>query len=302
MKIAACAYRPRWHDTWKDLSAQLDDWVSNAAHRGAELLLFPEYAGCEAALLAGGPKGGTPLDWAKAMANHAEDYAQLVSNMAQNHGVTIIAGSLVAQGPSGLVNRAYVAHPNGALAFQDKLILTPYERDHMQLVGGDQVNVFTIGDLRFGILICYDSEFPLLARQLIEADVQMILVPSATDFAAGHTRVRQSCRARAIEGQCLVIQAPVLGRLPDCDVLDSGTGNVGFFGPPDYGLPSDGILYDGELDQSGWVIQDVDPAAIAAPRHSGQVGNVAHWPEQQRHIKPAHIIELDSPAAPTSTD
>lgn len=253
MKIAACAYRPRWHDTWNDLETRLTEWVKDAADQGAELLLFPEYAGCEAALLPNGPKNGTPQDWAAAMADRAEDYKNIVSNLAQQYQVTIIAGSLSTHSDHGLVNRAYVACPNGTTAWQDKLILTPYERNHMGLIGGEALKLFQLGDITFGILICYDSEFPLLARQLIEGGAEMILVPSATDYKAGHTRVSQSCRARAIEGQCLMVQAPVLGGLRDCDVLDCGTGSVGFFTPPDYGLPDDGILALGGLDQSGWV-------------------------------------------------
>ncbi len=284
MKIAAGAYAPQPWDTADALRARLSSVVAQAAAQGAEFLLFPEYAGCEAALQTPLPVGLSADAWAKTMAGRSDAWRDLHAELAQQHGVWIIAGSLCTNTPDGLVNRAYVLGPKGQVAWQDKLILTPYERDQMGLVPGAALTVFDTGTLRFGILICYDSEFPLLARALVEEGADMLLVPSATDFPAGQTRVRQSCRARAIEGQCLVVQSPVLGRVPECDVLDVGTGRAGFFVPPDYGLPSDGVLAQGETDTEGWIIADVDLSAISAPRHSGQVGNFAHWPEQFGHI------------------
>ena len=280
MKIAACAIAPDWCPDWQALVQRMRASVSEAVEAGAELLLFPEYAGCAAALI------GTPEDdpaarvWAERMADKAEDWRDLHLALAQEFGVWIVAGSLCARSEGGLVNRAYILGPEGQVNWQDKIILTPYEREEMKLTGGQGLRLFETGLGRIGILICYDSEFPLLARALVVAGAEMLLVPSATDFPAGQTRVRQSCRARAIEGQCLVVQAPVLGGIAGCDILDCGTGRVGVFGPPDYGLPPDGILAQGGTDVPGWVICDVDPQAIAAARQSGQVANFNHWDEQ----------------------
>ena len=67
---------------------------------------------------------------------------------------------------------------------------------------------------------------------LVEAGADMILVPSCTDLPAGQTRVRQSCRARAIEGQCLVVQAPLVGAVAGCDIVDVSTGRAGHPTPP----------------------------------------------------------------------
>ncbi|RYG89767.1 amidohydrolase [Loktanella sp. IMCC34160] len=293
MKIAACAYRPEWHPTPAALEAKLAAWVADAAGQGADLLVFPEYAGGEAALI-GTPEGEPdPATWADRMADRAEDWAALHQRLARDNGVWILAGSLCAHDAVGrTVNRAYLFGPQGQLDWQDKLILTPYERHEMQISPGHEIRLFNTALGRIGVLICYDSEFPLQARALVEAGADMILVPSATDFPAGQTRVRQSCRARAIEGQCLIVQAPVLGGVAGCDVLDSGTGRVGFFCPPDFGLPSDGIIAQGDTDAPGWVIADVDPAAIAAPRQTGQVGNFAHWTEQDGRVETVTIRSL----------
>lgn len=292
MRIAACAFRPEWVADPAALALHMRESVAQAVRDGAQVLLFPEYAGCSAALI-GHPEGMPGADvWAARMADGAEVWRDLHGELAQAFGVWIVAGSLAVRGPGGLVNRAYVVGPQGQVSWQDKMILTPYERDVMGLVPGEDLRVFETPLGRMGVLICYDSEFPLLARALVEQGVDMILVPSATDYPAGQTRVRQSCRARAIEGQCLVVQAPVLGGVPGCDVLDVGTGRAAVFCPPDYGLPEDGILAQGAVDVPGWVVVDVDLGAITAPRLSGQVGNVSHWPEQVRGVKSVTQVDL----------
>lgn len=292
MKIATAAYRPEWHSDWATMAAKLDAWVTDAAAQGAELLVFPEYAGVEAALI-GTPDGdGDPVRWRDAMVQAADSWATLHRELAMRHGVTILAGSLNAAGPDGPVNRATLCTPNGATGTQDKLILTPYERQNMGLTPGAGLQLCDTPLGRIGILICYDSEFPLLARALLEAGAEMILVPSCTEQPAGQTRVRQSARARAIEGQCLVVQSPLVGRVPGCDIVGMNTGRAGLFCPPDYGLPSDGIIAQGDTNQPGWTIADVDLTQVGSARNTGQVGNFSHWPEQDSRIKSVTSVTL----------
>ncbi len=292
MKIAAAAYRPEWHPDWAAMSAKLDSWVADAAAQGAELLIFPEYSGIEAVLIGQITAEPDPIAWRDRMVVAADHWRDLNLAMARKYGVHILAGSINAQAAQGIVNRAYFCAPDGHVAYQDKLIMTPYERTNMQLAVGTRINAFDTGLGRIGVLICYDIEFPLQARVLFEAGANMILVPSATSYPAGYTRVSQSCRARAIEGQCLIIQSPVLGPVPGCEIVEDDVGAAGFFCPPDYGLPDDGIIALGPMNVPGWVIAEVDPGLIAAPRTSGQVGNYAHWSEQDHRAASVTPVRL----------
>jgi len=291
MKIAAAAYAPQWHADWDSLAAKLDRWVADAAAQGAELLVFPEYAGVEAVLI-GTPEDRDPLAWVAQCVAVQDQWIALNARLAQTHDLHILAGSLPWWDGSATTNMAALCDSNGQAAFQHKLILTPYERDEMGLSAGNDLRLFDTDLGKIGVLICYDSEFPLLARALASAGADMILVPSNTDFPAGQTRVRQSCRARAIEQQCLIVQAPLVGDVPDCAIADTQTGRAGFFGPPDHGLPASGIIAQGDTDVAGWTIADVDPQVIAAPRQSGQVGNFAHWPEQDHRVKSVTVMGL----------
>lgn len=282
MKIATSAYAPEWHDDWASLTAKIEDWVAEAAGQGADMLVFPEYAGMEAVLIGSAPESGWRVtDWVTAAADRWADWVDLHLRAAKQHGVHILAGSLPHTTARGIVNASAFCTTGGQVVVQEKCILTPYERHEMGLVAGDGLQLIECALGKFGVLICYDSEFPLLARALAEAGAEVLLVPGCTDFPAGQTRVRQSARARAIEQQCLVVQSPLIGRVAGCDVVDVQTGRAGVFGPPDHGLPSDGILAQGETDVPGWVICDVDVAAVLGPRQDGQVGNFAHWCEQR---------------------
>ena len=53
MKIATAAYPLDPLTTWADYANKITNWVIEAAQNGAELLVFPEYASMELAMLAG---------------------------------------------------------------------------------------------------------------------------------------------------------------------------------------------------------------------------------------------------------
>lgn len=288
MRIAAVAHAPRRHATWADYAARLDAVVAGAA---ADLVVLPEYAGLEAALV-DAPAGLDPVAWRDRAAACAPRWAELAATLARRHGCHLLAGTIPWQVADGVVNRALLAGPSGGVAHQDKLILTPYERAPMRMTPGTGLRPVDTALGRIGILTCYDSEFPLLARALVEAGAAMLLVPACTELPAGQTRVRQSARARAIEGQCLVVHAPLLGAVEGCEIIDRNTGRAGIFAPPDHGLPPSGILAEGGTDREGPVVAEVDPAAIAAPRAGGQVANYRHWPEQIPRATVAEIQQL----------
>jgi predicted amidohydrolase len=145
---------------------------------------------------------------------------------------------------------------------------------------------------KFGVLICYDSEFPLLARSLAEAGAEVILVPSATEALAGYSRVRIGAMARALENQCVTVHSPTVGPAPWCFAMEENTGAAAVYGPPDRGFPATGVMAIGELNLPGWTYATVSLEAIRAVRADGGVLNLSHWPEQDprlRHVTTARL-------------
>ena len=146
------------------------------------------------------------------------------------------------------------------------------------VLGGPGLLLFGGPELgTLGVAICYDVEFPLLVRRQVEAGAALVLVPSCTDTLAGYHRVSISCRARALENQCFVLQSPTVGDAPWSLALDVNVGAAGIFGPIEQRLYPDGIVALGALNESGWVHAELDLEALAAARRDGQVRNHRDW-------------------------
>src|SRR5690606_29656539 len=184
------------------------------------------------------------------------------------------------------VNRALVCAPDGRYDWQDKQIMTRFERETWGIASGSGLKVFDTALGCFAINICYDAEFPLLARAQCAAGAKLLLVPSCTDTAAGYHRVRIGCQSRALENQCIVVQSPLVGEAPWSAAIDVNVGAAGVFGPPDHGFPDDGVLAVGEMSQPQWLHADIDLAAVSAVRAQGQAFNFRHWDEQGEHALP----------------
>jgi predicted amidohydrolase len=201
--------------------------------------------------------------------------------LAQELNATILAGSFPWEMDGRFVNRAWICTPDGAAHYQDKIMMTRFERESWGVSGGEKLEVFDIPGAKVGVLICYDSEFPLLARQLVEQGAEVLLVPSCTDTEAGFHRVEISSRARALEQQCFVVQAPTSGTADWSPALDVNTGRASVFTPVDIGFPDDGVFAQG-ANQGPWLIVDLPLARLASVRRHGQVTNFADWPRSNR--------------------
>ncbi|HUF86009.1 MAG TPA: carbon-nitrogen hydrolase family protein [Thermohalobaculum sp.] len=281
VRIAAAAYPCEFLGSWAAYEDKLAAWVAEAAGQGAGLLVFPEWAGLELATLEGRETAADLVRCIDAQTAWLPRADALHARLAAAHGVHICAGSaLVRRADGRAVNRARLVTPSGAIGAQDKLIMTRYEREVFHIHPGREVRVFDTALGRIGIAICYDVEFPLIGRAMVEAGVEILLAPSCTEALSGASRVRIGARARALEGQCISVQAPTVGAAEWNQALDLTTGAAGIFCPPDRGFPMTGILAQGELDRPGWVLAEADLSAVAAVRRDGGVLNMAHWPEQ----------------------
>jgi predicted amidohydrolase len=293
MKIAAAAYPIDWHNRWNDYVGKLRVWVRTARDQGADLLVFPEYAVLELASLGGEDAARDLAGSIETVAERMEDVDGLHASLAREFGVYICAASAPVLRQGRLpANRARLFAPDGATAFQDKLVMTRFEREEWGIGGGDDLKLFDTDLGRIGILICYDAEFPLLARKLVEAGAEILLVPSCTDTAQGYWRVRVGAMARALEGQCIVAQAPTIGDAKWLAAADMNVGAAGIYAPPDGAFPDDGVIAAGKLGEAGWVYADVSLDAVRAVREGGAVRNVQHWPEQDARIHEVRRIGL----------
>lgn len=290
MKIATAAYPLDWFDDWTAYEAKLTGWVTQAAGAGAELLVFPEYAAMELVSLAGEAAAATNDSAIRAVSERMDDVNALHRDLAAKHGAHILGASAPVILADRIVNRAFLHTPGGETVHQDKIIMTMWERDPMGVTGNGPLRLFDTALGTIAINICYDCQFPLLARAQAEAD--LLLVPSTTEAATGFWRVRIGARARALEAQCVSVVASTVGPYPKLELMETSHGAGGVFCPPDTGFPANGILAEGEENRPGWTFAEVDRAAIAHVRAAGIVRNRTHWAESEADLGPVERIDL----------
>lgn len=284
LRLGLLQYKVGRYATLDSWTAALARRVAKAADGGAQLLLLPEYAGMDA-IPAPMPDPAAEID--AACAQH-DEVVDAMRGIAMRYGIWLLGGSLLVR-QTELLNHAVLIAPDGRVAFQDKHVPTPFERSRMIIAAGSTPGVFDTPWGRIGIAICYDLEFPPLARAQAEAGAWLILAPACTDTVAGFNRVRLAARARAIENQCFVAITPTVGDAPWLATIDVNHGYAAVFGPCDRGFPDDGVVARGEMNAAGWVYADLDPAAIAAVRDRGAVLNHRDYPPAP---PPCPVIDL----------
>lgn len=281
VKIAAAQYDIGFLENWDAYRQKIERWVGEAAAEGAKILLFPEYGSMELASLFGQAVYSSLSKQLAAMQSVLDDYIDLYRGLAQQHQCYIQAGTFPVRIEGDIYrNRAYLFMPNGEFDYQDKVMMTRFENEQWLINRGLELKYFDTDYGRIAINICYDSEFPMLARKQVEAGANLILVPSCTDTLAGYHRVRIGCQARALENQCYVVQSPTVGQAPWSEAVDVNIGAAAIYTPVDRGFPDNGILAIGELNATQWVFAEIDMDQIAKVRENGQVFNYRDWPLQ----------------------
>ncbi len=293
MKVAVAKYAigaPQSFDAFVRRQAML---LADAAAQGARIAVLPEYLALE---LAATFDAATRHDLCASLAalqRYHRDWLEAFGRLARDNGIVVVAGSFLLElGAGRYRNRAYVFAPDGRRDFQDKLQLTGFEKHAGVIDRGDALKVFEHDGLRFGVAVCYDAEFPLPVRAQCEAGARLVLVPSCTDTAAGATRVRVGCLARALENRCFLAQAVTAGEAAWSPALDVNTGEAALYAPMDAGLPDDGVVAQ-TLGEQAWAIADLDFDALEASRARAQVANDRDWPAQAAPgIARARVVPL----------
>ncbi|GGC06482.1 amidohydrolase [Marinobacterium zhoushanense] len=283
LTLAAAQYPIEFIGNWDNYRAKIQEMVDAALGAGANFLLFPEYFSMELASLFEPEVYRSLSDQLEALQSLHEPFIELFSEQARRHQLHILAGTFpVRQDDGRYLNRAWLFRPDGSRDYQDKLQMTRFESEQWLISAGNEIRVLDTEFGKVGVSICYDSEFPIIARAQVEQGAELILVPSCTDTEAGYNRVRIGCRARALENQCFVAQSPTIGRADWSEAVDINTGRAAIYTPVDYGYPDNGVLAQGSTDVAGWVVAELDLDTLAKVRREGQVFNHRDWPSQFR--------------------
>lgn len=271
LKVATTQFSLRPEKDLKEFLGHVQQLVEEAAHQGAELVLFPEFSSIGLLGAISDHEVTTETitsDYWNTLPQFTNDVVEGICKMAMVNNIVIVGGShnRIA-GDGSLRNTAFIAHPDGRVEYQDKIHLTPQEHA-LGVRGGDDLLVTQIGPFTAGLLICADIQFPELSRYLVHKGVDMIFCPSLTWNRRGVHRVRTGCQARAIENQLYVVMSTLVGTsgLPS-DAPMHATGNAIVTTPVDKTVGiNDGLLAEGTSADEELVFAELDHELIRASR------------------------------------
>jgi len=250
---------------------QVSALVETAADYGCQLVLFPEYFTVQLLTLG---DVRTPIQGqVRNLATYGPSFIDFMSQLATRHRIYLLAGTIpvVDSGTGQLHNEAHFFSPDGSMGIQGKLHMTRFESEDWLVQPRDRLKIFSTAFGKVAISICYDVEFPEIARAAAWAGAHILLVPSCTDDRQGFLRVRYCAHARAIENQMYVIVAHTVGSLPMVPAVSLNYGQAAILTPSDFPFSRDGILAEGHPNQEMMVIGDLNLDTIQQARTTGTV-------------------------------
>jgi predicted amidohydrolase len=272
VKISAVQYPIEYGLSLPGLLAKVDRYIQQAQDEGGKLVVFPELFVLD--LLPKGAVGATERAAVeKIVSRDGEAVLRHIREAAREKHLTILAGSVPRRTESGAVrNTAHLFFPDGTDFAQDKLFLTPWEKDY-GWQAGDTLKVLDAPWGRTAILVCYDCQFALLSQQLAPYAPEVILVPSMTTEKGFH-RVRWAAQSRAVEHHAYVVVTGTTetgpGKLAEKDYV----GQAAFLTPQEESFP--GLLREGELNGDQVVTEELDLAHLRQSRESSGLYSARH--------------------------
>lgn len=268
VRIAAVQYLLRPIACFEDFAHQVEFFVHSAKDYKAHFVLFPEFFTMQLLSYINEP---APALAVRRLARMAPQYEALFMRLAQETGIYIIGGTHPVFQRGKVFNAAHLFTPNGQVFRQKKIHLTPTESGPYQLSRGHGLYLYHTDFGNIAILICYDVEFPEVARVMAEAGAEILFVPSCTDGREGFCRVRYCAQARAIENQLYVAMTGTVGNLPLVPYMATNYGQAAILTPSDYFFARDGIAAEGTINQEQLVVADVDLDLLDEQRVNGSV-------------------------------
>jgi len=268
-RVAAVSMNGFLGETERVLAA-IDVWCERAAAAKAHLVLFPElvvHGHC------------TPNTWDLAEAVPDGPSVARLCELARRHNLVLSAG-LSEKDRDIIYNTQVLAGPGGYIGKQRKLHLSRDEVNHYK--GGRDILVFDIGRCKVGTVICYDNQFPEVARVLALRGAEVLLMPHAARFkpwpdtAEGEAAARRHSHdfvapyaLRARENACFAVLTDQAGRAGTLDSYPKDHENQ----PHHAGValiwgPDGGVLASAQRERvrEEMIVADLEPALLARER------------------------------------
>lgn len=273
IRIASLQYFMRPVASFDQFYEQARSLVETAADYNCRVVIFPEYFSTQMLTLGDVKR---PIDQQiRNLANQEAKFTDMMASLAKRYNIYLVGGTIPSLGeaPSDnkVYNRCHVFSPKGDSNYQSKLHMTRFEDEEWLVSCGKHLKIFETDFGKFAVTVCYDVEFPLIARVAAQHGAQILITPSCTDDRQGFLRVRYCAHARAIENQMYVIQSCTVGSIPMVPAISLNYGQAAILNPCDFSFSRDGILAEGVPNQESMVIGELNLGLIDESRERGTV-------------------------------
>lgn len=271
VRIGIVQWQMRTLTSLEDLLQQIEFYVDTVSSYKADIIMFPEFFNAPLMALSNDPSPSAAI---RSLADHTDEVREKLIHMALSYNINIIAGSMPEYNNKQLHNVSYLCRRDGTYDKQYKLHVTPDEAGYWGLRGGNKLSIFDTDIGKIGILICYDVEFPELARMLSDMDMKILFVPYWTDTKNAYLRVRRCAQARAIENECYVAITGSVGNLPRVENMDIQYSQSAVFSPSDFAFPHDAVVAEATPNTEMTLIADLDLDLLKDLNTGGSVRNL----------------------------
>ncbi len=274
VRVCSIQYSLRPVADFREFARQVENYVDVGDDYDADIILFPELLSSQLITCLDRPE---ITNHARLMRQISErftaEYDQLFDRLARKYDRILLAGTHPRWIDGKFCNVASVFVPRHFPVHQPKLHLTPTEREEWCFEPGNSLAIVETYFGRFGISICYDVQFPEIARVQAAHGVQLLLVPYLTDNRRGHRRVTICAQARAVENQIYVATAGMVGSLPLVTDLTAQYAQSGIYTPSDFAFPVEGVAAEATPNIEMGAVADLDLSLLDRARSNGSVLN-----------------------------
>lgn len=271
VRLGLIQWQMRPYKCLDEVMQQAEYFVDAVSGYRSDFALFPEFFN---APLMAAFNDLPESDAIRKMAEYTSEVVNRFSKLAVSYNINIITGSMPEMDDESLYNVGYLCKRDGSVERYVKLHVTPDEDKVWGLKGGHTLQSYDTDCGKIGILICYDVEFPELARILAEESIDILFVPFLTDTQNGYSRVRHCAQARAIENECYVAIAGSVGNLPNVHNMDIQFAQSMVFTPCDFAFPTNGIKAEATPNTEMILIADLDLDLLTELHEHGSVRNL----------------------------
>jgi len=273
VRTASVQYLQRAIHSFEEFESIITYYIDVAHNYKCDFLLFPELFTMQ--LLSINAQEIPAEESMEKLSTYTDRFKEVFKRLSIQYNVNVIAGSHPTKMDNGDIhNVSYAFLRDGSIYEQEKIHPTPDEKYWWKVRGGSKVRAIPTDCGTIGILICYDAEFPELARHLADQGAHIIFVPFCTAERHGYLRVRYCAQARAIENQCYIVLSGNVGNLPLVKNMDIQYAQSAILTPCDFNFPPDGIAADSTPNTEMLILADLRLEALYESRASGAVLNL----------------------------